>query len=95
MGVGRVTGHRGLELYGGHTAEAALAAEPVVGLLDPAEDRNVEVLARLPGLPVEHAVLRERQERFHGRGATDCLEFPADLHALMLRVSEADGPPCS
>lgn len=48
MGVGRVTGHRGLELYGGHTAEAALAAEPVVGLLDPAEDRNVEVLAGCP-----------------------------------------------
>jgi hypothetical protein len=54
---GRVTGYRGLELYGGHAAEAASAAATVVGRLDPADDRDGEVLAAPPGVAVEHVVL--------------------------------------
>lgn len=58
-----MTDRRGLELSGGHAAEATLTAAPVVRL-DPADDRDGEVLAGLLGLTVEHVVLQQRKERF-------------------------------
>ena len=64
-GDGSVTDHRGLELYGGHAAEAALAAAPVAGRLDLADDGDGEVVSGLLGLPGEDVVLQQHEERFH------------------------------
>jgi len=87
---GRVTGQRNLELYGDHAAQAALAAAPVVGRLDPADDRNGEVLAGLPGVAVEDVVWEEREERFHrgvvasGRDASHRPHQPVRLEGALV-----------
>jgi hypothetical protein len=43
-----------------------LAASSVVGLFDPGDDLDPEVVAGGPAAPVEDVALEEREERFHG-----------------------------
>ena len=64
LGGGR--GHDGFELDRGQSAEACLAASAVVGAFDPGDDRDAELVAGGPALPVEDVLLQQREERFHG-----------------------------
>jgi hypothetical protein len=68
---------------GGQSAEAGLAAAPVVGTLDPGDDLDPEFVAGGPAAPVQDVALQQREERFHGgvvAGGTD-LAHGAD-HAM-------------
>jgi len=49
----------------GQSAESALPAASVVGAFDPDDDREAELLAAGPALPVEHILLQQREERLH------------------------------
>lgn len=55
----------GFKFDGGLSTQAALSAFAVVGLLDPGDDRETEVLAGVPALPVQDVLLQEREERLH------------------------------
>ncbi len=69
MGSGRLFGGRsddGLVFDWGQSAEGCLAAASVVGAFDPGDDREAELIAGGPALPIEHVALEEREERFHG-----------------------------
>jgi hypothetical protein len=54
-----------LELDGRESFEAALPAAPVVGLLDPGDDRQPQVLPVGPALPVEDVALQPGEEGLH------------------------------
>ena len=43
-----------------------LAASAVVGAFDPGDDRDAQLVAGGPALPVEDVLLQQREERFHG-----------------------------
>jgi hypothetical protein len=53
-----------------------LSASAVVGLLDPNDDRESELISGLPPLPVEDVLLQEAEERFH-RGVVGAGTDPA------------------
>ena len=50
-------GHHGLVFDGRQSAKGILATPAVVGAFDPGDDRDAEVLAGAPALPVEHVLL--------------------------------------
>jgi hypothetical protein len=56
-----------LELDRGEASEAVLPASAVVGVLDPGDDREPELLPDLPAAPVEDVLLQQREERLHRR----------------------------
>jgi hypothetical protein len=62
------------ELYWGEPAEAALSPPSVVGLLDPGDDRQAELLAGGPALPVQDVVLEQSEKRLHGGVVAGCSE---------------------
>jgi len=61
-----VAGEGSLELGGGQAAEAALASPAVVGVLDPVDDRVVQVLATASCLRVHDVALEQCPEALHG-----------------------------
>ena len=61
-----VAGEGKLELDGGQSAEAALASASVVGVLDPVDDRVVQVFAGAPLLGVQD-VAQEQLRRCAAR----------------------------
>src|SRR5690606_31578879 len=71
---GDVLGHAGLELDGRQTAQAGLATSPVVGALDPGDDRDAQLLAGGPGSPVEDVLLQEREEALHRGVVARCAD---------------------
>lgn len=61
-----VMGGKGeFELDGRELAEAALPATPVVGVFDPGDDRESQLVAGTPALLVEDVLLQQRVERLH------------------------------
>src|SRR5680860_776397 len=55
------------ELYRGELAKGALAPAAVIGAFDPQDNREAQLLSRLPALTIEHVVLQQSEERLHGR----------------------------
>ena len=51
---------------GGEFAESALAASAVVGVLDPGDDRQAQLVSAAPRVAVEDVLLQERVEGFPG-----------------------------
>ena len=49
------------ELDWGEFAESALSAATVVGAFDPGDDREAELVAGRPGLPVQDVLLQQRK----------------------------------
>ena len=67
-------GHDCFELDGRQLTEHTLTSAPVIGPFDPGHDGEAEVVAGGPALTVEHVLLEQCEERFHGRvvaGGTD------------------------
>ena len=63
-----LTGGEGEFVFdGGEFPEGALAAAPVVGVLDPGDDRVAKLVAGSPALLVQDVLLEQRMERFHCR----------------------------
>jgi hypothetical protein len=59
-------GHDRFELDGGQSAEGGLSASTVVGALGPGHDRDAQLLAGTSWLSIEHVLLQQREEGFHG-----------------------------
>lgn len=59
-------GHDWLELDRGEASELGLAASAVVGPLDPAHDRDPQLLTCVPAAPVEDVVLQQAEKALHG-----------------------------
>lgn len=57
--------HDGLVLDGGQASEPFLSAAAVVGAFDPCHDRDAELLAGVPPLPVQDVLLGQAEEQFH------------------------------
>src|SRR6478672_6338964 len=72
----RLVGGEGLELYWGEPSEAILAAAAVVGLLDPGQDRQAQLLAGGPAAAVEDVLLQQAEEGLH-RGVVRAGTEPA------------------
>ena len=46
----------------GEFAESALPSSAIVSVFDPDDDLNAEIVAGLPGVPVEDVLLEQREE---------------------------------
>lgn len=57
--------HYGLELYWGLFPKSALSPLAMVLRFDPMHDCQAELQSGAPGLPVEHVLLQQTEERFH------------------------------
>ena len=64
-------GHVGLVFDVGQPAKSGLTSTAVVWALDPCHDGQAQLVTGSPPVPVEHVVLQESEERFHG-GVVGC-----------------------
>src|SRR5699024_3217445 len=67
---------QGLDLDGRQSAQPGLSTTPVVGLLDPGDDRDAELFSGPPTLAVQDVLLEQREERFHRGLVPGSADFP-------------------
>lgn len=68
------SGVQDLIFDGCESSERALTAPTVIGPFDPGDDRDAELVAGFPALPVEDVLLQQREERFHRGVAAGCTD---------------------
>lgn len=69
--------HDGLAFHRGQTAQANLSAAPVVGLFDPGDNRDPQLVTGPPATAIEDVLLQQREEGFPRRVAALTSAFTA------------------
>ena len=73
----------------GANAEGVLSSSAVVSLLDPGHDRDAELVAGVPVLPVQDVPLPQGEEAFHG-GVVACCADSAHRSNHVVPVDRTD-----